>query len=175
MELVVLSGGERIALDLHIYDALAHTKEPGHISQISISFVTFAAGQSRHNSLNHIHPYEFKISRTSSPTRMKLWGFLRFGMDAHKPFSHCGHSFQNELGFQRDGNSFGSYVSNRGEERPVGLWIQRGQRSRLPARSVLQSVTDTLRSPLATRTPWQWFPKAAALPWREAFNGGQRP
>ena len=104
----MLSGGERIALDLHIYDALAHTKEPGHISQISISFVTFAAGQSRHNSLNHIHPYEFKISRTSSPTRMKLWGFLRFGMDAHKPFSHCGHSFQNELGFQRDGNSFGS-------------------------------------------------------------------
>ena len=103
VELVVLSGGERIALDLHIYDALAHTKEPGHISHISISFVTFAAGQSRHNSLNHIHPYEFKISRTSSPTRMKLWGFLRFGMDAHKPFSHCGHSFQNELGFQRDG------------------------------------------------------------------------
>ena len=175
MELVVLSGEERIAPDLHIYDTLAHTKEPGHISQISISFVTFAAGQSRHNSLNHIHPYEFKISRTSSPTRMKLWGFLRFGMDAHKPFSHCGHSFQNELGFQRDGNSFGSGSSNRGEERPVGLWIQRGQRSRLPARSVLQSVTDTLRSPLATRTPWQWFPKAAALPWREAFNGGQRP
>ena len=115
MELVVLSGEERIAPDLHIYDALAHTKEPGHISQISISFVTFAAGQSRHNSLNHIHPYEFKISRTSSPTRMKLWGFLRFGMDAHKPFSHCGHSFQNELGFQRDGNSFGSGSSNRGE------------------------------------------------------------
>ena len=23
--------------------------------------------------------------------------------------------------------------------------------------------------------PWQWFPKAAELPWREASNGGQRP
>ena len=42
-------------------------------------------------------------------------GFLRFGMNAHKPLSICGYSFQNELGFQRDGNSFGSGSSNRGE------------------------------------------------------------
>ena len=34
--------------------------------------------------------------------------FCRFEMNAHKPFSLCGYSFQNELGFQRDGNSFGS-------------------------------------------------------------------
>ena len=42
-------------------------------------------------------------------------GFLRFEMNAHKPFSICGYSFQNGLGFQRDGNSFGSGLSNRGE------------------------------------------------------------
>ena len=159
MELVVLSGGERIALDLHIYDALAHTKEPGHISHISISFVTFAAGQSRHNSLNHIHPYEFKISRTSSSYRMKLWGFLRFEMNAHKPFSICGHSFQNELGFQRDGNSFGSYVSNRGGERPVGLWIQRGQRS-------LGSGFQRRRRCLGGWNPME----GRALKWQEESN-----
>lgn len=41
----------------------------------------------------------------------------------------------------------GSGLSNRGEQRPVGRGIQRGQRSR-----------------------WQWFPKAAALPWQEASN-----
>ena len=29
-------------------------------------------------------------------------------MNAHKPFSICGYSFQNELGFQRDGSSFGA-------------------------------------------------------------------
>ena len=34
-------------------------------------------------------------------------GFLRFGMNAHKPFFICGYSFQNGLGFQRDGDSFG--------------------------------------------------------------------
>ena len=28
-------------------------------------------------------------------------------MNAHKPFFICGYSFQNELGFQRDGSSFG--------------------------------------------------------------------
>ena len=39
---------------------------------------------------------------------MKLWGFLRFERNAHKPFSICGYSFQNGLGFQRDGSSFGS-------------------------------------------------------------------
>ena len=40
---------------------------------------------------------------------------MRFGMSAHKPFSFFGYSFQNELGIQRDGGFFGSYVSNRGE------------------------------------------------------------
>ena len=94
-------------------------------------------------------------------------------MNGHKPFPICGCAFQNELGFQKDGNSFGLGSPNRGGERPAGWGIQRGQRSRLPARSVLQSVCDTLRSPLATRTPWQWFPKAAVLPWREESKGGQ--
>ena len=42
-------------------------------------------------------------------------GFLRFEMNAHKPFFICGYSFQNELGFQRDGNSFDLGSSNRGE------------------------------------------------------------
>ena len=40
---------------------------------------------------------------------------MRFEINAHKPFSICGYSFQNELGIQRDGSYFGSYVSNRGE------------------------------------------------------------
>ena len=39
---------------------------------------------------------------------MKLWEFLRFERNAHKLFSICGYSFQNELGFQRDGSSFGA-------------------------------------------------------------------
>lgn len=56
-------------------------------------------------------------------------GILRFERNAHKPFFLCGYSFQNELGFQRDGNSFGSGSSNRGEEHPVGRGIQRGQRT----------------------------------------------
>ena len=50
-------------------------------------------------------------------------------MNAHKPFSFCGYSFQNELGIQRDGSSFGPGSSNRGGERPVGRGFQRGQRS----------------------------------------------
>ena len=33
---------------------------------------------------------------------------MRFEINAHKPFSICGYSFQNELGIQRDGSSFGS-------------------------------------------------------------------
>ena len=45
----------------------------------------------------------------------EVLGFFRFEMNAHKPFSICGYSFQNELGFQRDGSSFGSGSSNRGE------------------------------------------------------------
>ena len=60
---------------------------------------------------------------------MMPWGFLRFEMNTHKPFSICGYSFQNGLGFQRDSNSFGSGSSNRGGECPVGWGIQRGQRS----------------------------------------------
>ena len=39
---------------------------------------------------------------------MMSLGFLRFETNAHKPFSICGYSFQNKLGFQRDGNSFDS-------------------------------------------------------------------
>ena len=60
---------------------------------------------------------------------MMSWGFYRFEMNTHKPFSICGYSFQNGLGIQRDGSSFGSGSSNRGEECPVGWGIQRGQRS----------------------------------------------
>ena len=39
---------------------------------------------------------------------MMSWGFLHFERNAHKPLFICGYSFQNEQGFQRDGNSFGS-------------------------------------------------------------------
>ena len=56
-----------------------------------------------------------KIPGTSSSYRMMFWGCLRFEMNVHKPFFLCGHSFQNELGFQRDSSSFGSGSSNRGE------------------------------------------------------------
>ena len=49
-------------------------------------------------------------------------------MNAHKPFSLCGYSFQNELGIQRDGSSFGPGSSNRGGERPVGRGFQRRRR-----------------------------------------------
>ena len=65
----------------------------------------------------------------------------------HFPF--CGYSFQNGLGFQRDGSSFGSGF-------PIG--------ARAPC---------WLGNPKGTAFPWQWFPKAAALPWREESNGGQ--
>ena len=34
-----------MANDSYIHDAPAHIKEPGHISQISISFVTIVDGQ----------------------------------------------------------------------------------------------------------------------------------
>ena len=64
----------------------------------------------------------------------------------HFPF--CGYSFQNGLGFQRDGSSFGSGF-------PIG--------ARAPC---------WLGNPKGTAFPWQWFPKAAALPWREESNGG---
>ena len=52
---------------------------------------------------------------------------MRFEINAHKPFSICGYSFQNELGIQRDGGFFGPGSSNRGGERPVGRGFQRGQ------------------------------------------------
>ena len=32
-----------------------------------------------------------------------------------------------------------------------------------------------LGNPKGTEFPWQWFPKAAALPWREESKGGQSP
>ena len=67
-------------------------------------------------------------------------------MNAHKPFSLCGYSFQNELGFQRDGDSFGPGF-------PIG--------ARAPCWQ---------RIPKGTAFPWQWFPKAAALPWQEESN-----
>lgn len=93
-----------------------------------------------------------------------------------------GTRFQRKCQVSRGAKPLLLRVSNRGEEHPVGgrfpkegsailgRGIQGGQRSRLPARSVLQSVCDTLRSPPATRTPWQWFPKATELPWREESN-----
>ena len=46
---------------------------------------------------------------------MMFWGCLRFDMNVHKPFFLCGHSFQNELGFQRDGKFLWLWVSNRSE------------------------------------------------------------
>lgn len=82
-----------------------------------------------HKFLMGYHACGVQIPRTSSSYRMMSWGFLRFEMNAHKPFLICGYSFQNGLEFQRDGSSFGSGSSNRGEERPVGWGIQRGQRS----------------------------------------------
>ena len=63
--------------------------------------------------------------------QVKPWefsAFCRFEMNAHKPFSLCGYSFQNELGIQRDGSSFGPGSSNRGGERPVGRGFQRRRR-----------------------------------------------
>lgn len=71
-----------------------------------------------------------KIPKTSSSYRMMSWGFYRFETNAQKPFPICGHSFQNERGFQRDGFSLWLRVSNRGEKRPVGRGVQRGQRPR---------------------------------------------
>ena len=67
-------------------------------------------------------------------------------MNAHKPLFLCGYSFQNELGFQRDGKFLWLWVSNRGES----------------ALLAEDSKGDTL--------PWQGFPKAAALPWQEESN-----
>ena len=46
---------------------------------------------------------------------MKLWGFLRFEMNAHKPFSICGYSFQNASGIPKGQQFLWLWVSNRGE------------------------------------------------------------
>ena len=56
-----------------------------------------------------------------------FWGFLRFEMNAHKPFSICGYSFQNASGIPKGRQFLWLWVSNRGEKRPVGRGIQRGQ------------------------------------------------
>ena len=54
-----------------------------------------------------------QCTRKENPTDFPLMdrgltvGFLRFERSTHKPFFICGYSFQNELGFQRDGDSFG--------------------------------------------------------------------
>ena len=40
---------------------------------------------------------------------MMFWGCLRFEMNVHKPFFLCGHSFQNELGFQRRQRCLGGW------------------------------------------------------------------
>ena len=44
-------------------------------------------------------------------------------------FSFVGTHFKTHLGFQRDGKFLWLWVSNRGEERPVGWGNQRGQSS----------------------------------------------
>ena len=91
-----------------------------------------------------------QCTRKENPTDFPLMdrgltvGFLRFEMNAHKPFFICGYSFQNELGFQRDGDSFGPGF-------PIG--------ARAPCWQ---------RIPKGTAFPWQWFPKAASLPWWDA-------
>ena len=77
---------------------------------------------------------------------MKLWGLLRFEMNAYKPFSFVGTHFKTHLGFQRDGDSFGPGF-------PIG------------AGSALLAGESK-----GDRVPWQWFPKAAALPWQEESN-----
>lgn len=107
--------------------------------------------------MTHEFPMFFYACGIENPTGFPLCdgglpvGFLRFERNAHKAFSICGYSFQNELGFQRDGNSFGSGF-------PIGA-----------------RASCWLGNPKGTAFPWQWFPKAAALPWRVEFNGGPGP
>ena len=84
-------------------------------------------------------------------------GFFRFEMSAHKPFSIYGYSFQNEPGFQRDGDSFGSESSNRGEEHPVGWGFQRGQ-------STLGSGFQRRQSCLGRKNPMK-----PAVSWHTTF------
>ena len=57
--------------------------------------------------------------------------------------------FKTHLGIQRDGGFFGSYVSNRGESALLAYGYK------------------------GDRLPWQWFLKAAALPWQVESKGGQ--
>ena len=74
-------------------------------------------------------------------------GFFRFEMSAHKPFPICGYSFQNELGFQRDGSSFGSGF-------PIG--------ARAPC---------WLGNPKGTAFPWQVESNGGqSPPWQEESN-----
>ena len=84
-------------------------------------------------------------------------GFFRFEMSAHKPFSICGYSFQNEPGFQRDGDSFGSGSSNRGEEHPVGWGFHWGQ-------STLGSGFQRRQSCLGRKNPMK-----PAVSWHTTF------
>ena len=46
---------------------------------------------------------------------MMPWGFLRFEMNTHKPFSICGYSFQNASGIPKGRQFLWLWVSNRGE------------------------------------------------------------
>ena len=82
------------------------------------------------------------------------WGFLRFEMNAHKPFFICGYSFQNELGFQRDGNSFGSGLSNRGES---ALLAEVSKGDRVPLAVVSKGGGAALAGGIQRRAgpPWQ--------------------
>ena len=92
-------------------------------------------------------------------------GFFRFEMNAHKPFSICGYSFQNGLGFQRDGNSFGPGSSNRGGEHPVGWGIQRGQRSLGRRHPMEGSALRGRKNPMKPAVSWHTtlFAKSSVL------------
>ena len=68
-------------------------------------------------------------------------------MNAHKPFSICGYSFQNELGFQRDGSSFGAGF-------PIGA-----------GSTLLAGESKGDSVPLAGGIQWR-----AGPPWQEESN-----
>ena len=96
---------------------------------------------SRSNECGIENPHSF-----SSPCWRNDCGDFSFWNERPHSFPICGYSFQNGLGFQRDGSSFGSGF-------PIG--------TRAPC---------WLGNPKGTEYPWQWFPKAAALPWQEESN-----
>ena len=79
-------------------------------------------------------------------------------MNAHKPFFICGYSFQNELGIQRDGNSFGSGLSNRGES---ALLAGESKGDSVP----LAVVSKGGSAALAGGIQWR-----AGPPWQEESN-----